>query len=85
MGMSVRPALAPQSTLAPPAQALREGVDTLGLLRVLGVEDEDAVEVAIAHMSHHGSCKTTGQMGCGVEDGDPPSPSVPGGCGPADQ
>lgn len=82
MGTSVHPALAPQSTLAPPAQALGEGVDALGLLRVLGVEDEDAVEVAIAHVSHHGSCKATGQMAWSMVT---PIPSVPGDCGPADR
>lgn len=81
MGTSVCPAPAPHSTLAPPAQALGEGVDALGLLRVLGVEYEDAVEVAIAHMSHHGSCKASGQMGWGVEDGDVPTP-CPGGLWP---
>lgn len=82
MGTSVHPALAPHSTLTPPAQALGEGMDALGLLWVLGVEDEDAVEVAIAHMSHHGSCKATGQMGCGVKDGDPPNPLCPRGLWP---
>lgn len=79
--MSVQPR-PPQSALAPPAQALGEGVDALGLLRVLGVEDEEAVEVAIAHMSHHGSCKARGQMGCAMEDGDPPKPLCPRGLWP---
>lgn len=57
--------------LSPPAQALGEGVDALRLGRVLAVEDEDAVEVAVTHVSHHGACRAVGQVGDGREDSSP--------------
>lgn len=47
----------------PPAQALGEVVDALGLVCVLGAEDEDAVEVAVAHVSHHGPCGDEDERG----------------------
>lgn len=50
-------------SLFPPAQALGEGMDALGLSRVLGVEDEEAVEVAVTYVSHHGACGAVGQAG----------------------
>ena len=67
------PSIPPGASPSPPAQALGEGVDALGLSRLLGVEDEEAVEVAVTHVSHHGACGATGQVGYGGEDGGPPT------------
>lgn len=42
-------------SLYPPGQELGEGMDALGFGQILGVEDEEAVEVAVTYVSYCGS------------------------------
>lgn len=67
----------PRAFLSPPAQALGEGVDALRLGRVLAVEDEDAVEVAVTHVSHHGACRAVGQVGAAGRTAAPTTKTLP--------